>query len=58
MPIHLQQLMERYRERGKDLHMPLIDLETTYDKLPRDALRWILEKKGVPIKYINIIKNM
>ena len=57
--IHLlRQLIERFRESKRNLHIVFIDLEKTYDKLPRDVLWWILMKKGVPIKYIDIIKYM
>ena len=38
--------------------MVFIDLEKTYDKVPREELWWASMKKGVPIKYIDIIKNM
>ena len=55
--IHLlRQLIERFRERRKNLHMIFIDLEKTYDKVPRDVLWWTL-MKGVPIKYIDIIRT-
>ena len=56
--IHLiRQLIERFRERSRNLHMVFIDLEKIYDKMPTEILWWTLTKKGVPIKYIDIIKN-
>ena len=57
--IHLlRQLIERYRERNKDLHMVFIDLEKAYDRVPRDVLWWTMMEKGVSLKYISIIKDM
>jgi hypothetical protein len=54
----LRQLMERFREQKKDLHMVFIDLEKAYDKVPRNVMWWVLEKHKVPTKYITLIKDM
>ena len=54
----IRQLIERYREQKKDLHMVFIDLEKEYDKVPRNVMWWALEKHEVPTKYITLIKDM
>ncbi len=41
--------MEKYRDANKDLHMVFINLE---------RLWWVLEKKGVPLKYTKLIKDL
>jgi Reverse transcriptase (RNA-dependent DNA polymerase) len=53
----IRQLMERHREQ-KDLHMIFIDLEKAYDKIPRNIMRWALERKLVPTKYVTLIKDI
>ena len=57
--IHLlRQFIERFRERKRNLHIVFIDLEKAYDKVSKEILWWTLMKKGVPIKYTDIIKDM
>jgi hypothetical protein len=52
------QLMKRCREQKKDMHMVFIDLEKTYDKVPRNVMWWALQKYKVSTKYITLIKDM
>ncbi|CAO2043645.1 unnamed protein product [Urochloa humidicola] len=54
----IRQLMERYREQKKNLHMVFIDLKKAYDKVLRNVMWWALEKHKVPTKYITLIKDM
>jgi hypothetical protein len=54
----ISQLMERCREQKKDLHMIFIDLEKSYDKVPRNIMWWALQKHKVLTKYITLIKDM
>ncbi|RLM55639.1 Methyltransferase-like protein 13 [Panicum miliaceum] len=54
----IRQLMERYREQKKDLHIVFIDLEKAYDKIPRNVTWWAFEKHKVPTKYITFIKDI
>jgi hypothetical protein len=54
----IRQLMEKYREQKKDLHMIFIDLERAYDKVPRNIMWWALQKHTFSTKCITLIKNM
>ncbi|KAK9118568.1 hypothetical protein Scep_016661 [Stephania cephalantha] len=54
----VRRLLEKYREKKKDLHMVFVDLEKAYDRVPRDVLWWVLERKRVHARYIDTIKDM
>jgi hypothetical protein len=40
------------------MHMIFIDMEKTYDKVPRNVTWWTLQKHKVSLKYITLIKDM
>nr|GEU62608.1 probable LRR receptor-like serine/threonine-protein kinase RFK1 isoform X1 [Tanacetum cinerariifolium] len=57
--IHLlRNLMEKYRERQRDLHMAFLDLEKAYDSVPRELIWRTLIDKGTPMRYLRVIKDM
>ena len=53
----LRQMMEKYREKRKTLHMVFIDLEKAYDRVPREEVWRGLREKGVQEKYVKVIKE-
>ncbi|CAH9116420.1 unnamed protein product [Cuscuta europaea] len=55
---HLRQVMEKYRDTKKDLHLVFIDIEKAYDRVPREVLWWAITRKGISRKYISIIMDM
>ncbi|KAJ8709706.1 hypothetical protein PYW08_009710 [Mythimna loreyi] len=54
----IRQLCEKYRGAHKNLHMVFVDLEKAYDRVPREVLWWALKEKGVPGKYVQLIRSM
>jgi hypothetical protein len=54
----IRQLIERYRDQKKDMHMVFIDLEKAYNKVTRNIMWWALQKHKVSTKYITLIKDM
>ena len=53
----LRQLMEKYREKQKTLHMVFIDLEKAYDRVPRGEVWRGLRRRGVQEKYVRVIQE-
>ena len=51
----MRQLVEKYREKRKELHVAFVDLEKPYDKVCREVLWKVLHECGV---YGYVIKSM
>ncbi|GJT07059.1 retrovirus-related pol polyprotein LINE-1, partial [Tanacetum coccineum] len=57
--IHIiRSLMEKYRERQKDMHLTFLDLEKAYDNVPHEFIWKNLSDKGTPTRYIKVIQDM
>ena len=54
----LHQLMEKFREKQRELHLVLIDLEKEYDRVPRQELWRYLRGKMVPEKYVRLSQEL
>ncbi|KAD6796640.1 hypothetical protein E3N88_07536 [Mikania micrantha] len=53
----LRRLMERYREKKRYLHMVFIDMEKAYDSVPRLVIWDSLERRSIPWRYIELIRD-
>lgn len=54
----LRQLMEEDKVKYNDLRRILIDLGKIYDRIPREVLWWVPERKKVTTRYISLEKDM
>ena len=50
--------MEKYKKKKKNLYMNFIDLQKAYDKLAREVLWQVSEKKEFTVPYANLIKDV
>lgn len=51
----IRQIINKYKEHQKNLHMIFIDLKKAYDKVHREL--WVLRRKHVFQCYVQIIKD-
>ncbi|VDO73798.1 unnamed protein product [Heligmosomoides polygyrus] len=52
------QVMEKYREKRRPCYLAFLDLEKTYDRLPRAVLWKSLRERDVSERLISIIKDL
>ena len=45
-------------EKGMKLYKCFVDLTKAYDKVDRDILWMVLERRGVPVKLLNLLKGL
>ena len=54
----LKMLMEKYREVQRELHCVFVNLEKTFDRVPREELWYCMRKSGMAEKYVRLVQNM
>ncbi|XP_071699213.1 uncharacterized protein [Rutidosis leptorrhynchoides] len=57
--IHIiRNLMEKHREKQRNLEMVFLDLEKAYDCVPRNLIWKTLKDRSISSRYINVIRDM
>jgi hypothetical protein len=54
----LKQIIEKRREFNLETHMAFLDLEKAFDRVNRNQLWQILNRRGIPYHLIEVIKNL
>jgi len=43
----VRQMLENFRVQGKKLYFGFVDLEKAFHRVPREVIRWAMQKLGV-----------
>ena len=49
--------MEKCHEHNTKLHLLFVDFRQVFDSVHKDGLYWYMERKGIPKKFIRLIKT-
>ena len=54
----LGRMQEEFRRREKKLYMCFVDLEKTFDRVPRKVMEWALRKKGLAEVLVQAVMSL
>ena len=54
----VHQLQEKHLAANKLLYMAFVDLEKTFDRVPRDVIWWAMRKLGIDKWLVRLVKSM
>ena len=54
----LRRMQEEFRGREKKLYMCFVDLEKTFDRVPRKVMEWALRKKRLPKVLVKVVMSL
>ena len=54
----LKQTIEKHGEGQKNIRVTFIDLEKSYDRIPREEIWRCSRKRNVPEKHIRLVQDM
>ena len=53
-----RQMQENFRVKGKKLYFGFVDLEKTFDRVPREVISWTMRKLGVEEWLVSAVMSM
>ena len=54
----LRKIQEKYIRKNRNLYFAFVDLQKTYDRVPRKVLWWALRKVGIPEWIVRVLQIM
>ena len=54
----VQRLLKEYRDKKKKLYLCFVDIEKTFDRVPRKIMEWAMRKKGLPEVIVRVVMSL